>query len=86
MITSRETGRFIIPISWPTKRLGNSDAAAKEAYEEAGVVGKIKPKPIGIYSYWKRLERTFELLKVDVYPLKVSAQHTNWPEKEARKL
>jgi 8-oxo-dGTP pyrophosphatase MutT (NUDIX family) len=86
LITSRETGRFIIPKGWPTKRLRDSDAAAKEAYEEAGVVGKVEAKPIGTYSYWKRLERTFELLKVDVYPLEVRAQHNTWPEKEARKF
>lgn len=84
LITSRETGRFIIPKGWPVKRLSDPDSAAKEAYEEAGVVGKVKPKPIGTYSYWKRLERTFELLKVDVYALKVRGQRDNWPEKEAR--
>jgi 8-oxo-dGTP pyrophosphatase MutT (NUDIX family) len=84
LITSRETGRFIIPKGWPMKRLSDSDAAAKEAYEETGVVGKVKPKPIGTYSYWKRLERTFELLRVDVYALKVKKQRANWPEKEAR--
>ena len=44
------------------------DAAAKEAYEEAGVIGKVKRKPIGAYSYWKRLDRSFELLNVEVYP------------------
>jgi 8-oxo-dGTP pyrophosphatase MutT (NUDIX family) len=55
LITSRETGRFIIPKGWPMKRLSDPDAAAREAYEEAGVVGKVQRKPICDYLYWKRL-------------------------------
>jgi 8-oxo-dGTP pyrophosphatase MutT (NUDIX family) len=85
LITSRETGRFIIPKGWPMKGLGDPDAAAREAYEEAGVVGKIQRKPVGDYLYWKRLERTFELLKVEVYPLEVRKQRPDWPEKNSRK-
>jgi 8-oxo-dGTP pyrophosphatase MutT (NUDIX family) len=85
LITSRETGRLIIPKGWPMKRLKDADAAAKEAYEEAGVIGKVKRKPIGDYFYWKRLERSFEFLKVDVYTLEVRDQRTDWPEKGARK-
>ena len=86
LITSRETGRFIIPKGWPMKRLSDPDAAAKESYEEAGVTGKIKRKPIGAYSYWKRLERSFELLSVDVYALEVRGQRSEWPEKGSRRV
>ena len=86
LITSRETGRFIIPKGWPMKRLGDPDAAAREAYEEAGVTGKVKRKPIGAYSYWKRLAREFELLTVDVYLLEVREQREEWPEKGSRRL
>ncbi len=86
LITSRETGRFVIPKGWPMKRLGDPDAAARKgAYEEAGVLGKVKRKPIGAYSYWKRLERSFELLTVKVYPLEVREQRTDWPEKRRAK-
>ena len=67
------------------KRLSDPDAAAREAYEEAGVVGKIQRKPMGDYLYWKRLERTFELLKVEVYPLEVRKQRPDWPEMNSRK-
>jgi len=68
------------------KGLSDAESAAREAYEEAGVTGRIKPKRIGAYSYWKRLERTFELLNVDVYALDVKAQHESWPERETRKF
>ena len=85
LITSRETGRFIIPKGWPMKRLSDPDAAAREAYEEAGVVGKVRRKPIGDYFYWKRLERMFEFLKVEVYALEVREQREDWPEKNSRR-
>ena len=85
LITSRETGRFIIPKGWPMKRLSDPDAAAREAFEEAGVVGKVRRKPIGDYFYWKRLERTFEFVKVEVYALEVCEQREDWPEKQSRR-
>jgi 8-oxo-dGTP pyrophosphatase MutT (NUDIX family) len=84
LVTSRETKRFIIPKGWPMRRLSDPDAAAQEAREEAGVIGKVKRKPIGSYVYWKRLERSFELLKVQVFPLEVSELSANWKEKAAR--
>jgi 8-oxo-dGTP pyrophosphatase MutT (NUDIX family) len=86
LITSRESGRFIIPKGWPMKGLRDPDAAAKEAYEEAGVTGKIERKPLGTYSYWKRLERSVAFLRVTVYPLEVRKQRSNWPEKGSRRL
>jgi len=84
IITSRETRRFIIPKGWPIKGMNDAEAAAKEAYEEAGITGKVKHKPIGRYSYWKRFARNFELVPVDVYPLRVKAQLPAWPEQDAR--
>jgi 8-oxo-dGTP pyrophosphatase MutT (NUDIX family) len=86
LITSRETGRFIIPKGWPMKRLTNPAAAAREAYEEAGVSGKIKRQPVGAYLYRKRVARRSELIKVTVYALEVQAEHAEWPEKGARQL
>jgi 8-oxo-dGTP pyrophosphatase MutT (NUDIX family) len=66
------------------RRRSDPDAAAQEAREEAGVLGKIKRKPVGSYVYWKRLERSFELLTVEVFPLEVSERCGKWKEKGAR--
>jgi 8-oxo-dGTP pyrophosphatase MutT (NUDIX family) len=44
LVTSRSTGRWIIPKGWPSKRLKDHRAAAREAKDEAGVEGKIKRK------------------------------------------
>lgn len=86
LITSRETGRFLIPKGWRMKRLTDAAAAAREAYEEAGVAGKLNRRPVGAYVYRKRVARRFELIKVTVYALEVQVEHTEWPERGARQL
>jgi hypothetical protein len=61
-------------------------SAAIEAREEAGVVGKVHRKPIGKYTYWKRLADQFRLVEVEVYPLEVSRQLETWREKQTRQM
>jgi 8-oxo-dGTP pyrophosphatase MutT (NUDIX family) len=54
MLTSRETRRWVIPKGWPIKGLKPHEVAVREAYEEAGLVGRIASKrPIGISHYEK---------------------------------
>jgi 8-oxo-dGTP pyrophosphatase MutT (NUDIX family) len=84
LITSRETRRWIIPKGWPMKGLDDSEAAAREALEEAGVTGRVRGKPIGTYQYWKRGVASFELCEVKVYPLEVERQLETWREKGQR--
>jgi 8-oxo-dGTP pyrophosphatase MutT (NUDIX family) len=55
-VTSRETRRWIIPKGWPMKRMPPHTAAAREAFEEAGVLGQVRRRPLGSYSYRKRLK------------------------------
>ena len=86
ILTSRDTGRFIIPKGWKKKGHRKPDAAALEAYEEAGVIGKVQRKPLGSYDYWKRGDSEFERLQVLVYPLLVTKQRRDWPEKGQRRM
>jgi 8-oxo-dGTP pyrophosphatase MutT (NUDIX family) len=87
LVTSRETGRWIIPKGWPIKRRAPQVAAAREAQEEAGVVGKISRRPIGWFSYEKRLKRgKIIVCKVHVFALKVKRQQESWPEKGQRQV
>jgi 8-oxo-dGTP pyrophosphatase MutT (NUDIX family) len=85
LVTSRGKGRWIIPKGWPEKNLTPHACAAKEAYEEAGIVGKIGDRPLGTYRYKKRLRSgamtTFE---VEAYLLEVEHQLRDWPEKGQR--
>jgi 8-oxo-dGTP pyrophosphatase MutT (NUDIX family) len=85
LVTSRETQRWVIPKGWPMKNRAPAAAAAREALEEAGVVGKIGKAPIGAYNYIKWLKNGAPLAcTVDVYPLQVVRQRKRWPEQHQR--
>jgi 8-oxo-dGTP pyrophosphatase MutT (NUDIX family) len=86
LVTSRETRRWIIPKGWPMKGKKPWEAAAQEALEEAGVVGRIGKKPIGCYAYFKRRETHFDACDVDVYLLTVEKQAKTWRERGERSL
>lgn len=86
LITSRDSGRWIIPKGWPIAGLTASQSAAREALEEAGVTGEIGVKSIGRYRYDKRLpDNTTKLCTVEVFPLKVTRQRNTWPEQHQRR-
>jgi 8-oxo-dGTP pyrophosphatase MutT (NUDIX family) len=84
LVTSRETGRWIIPKGWPMKGKKPHKAAAQEALEEAGVEGSIAKSPVGHYTYWKRKADHFVLCRVEVFALKVEKQLADWREKDQR--
>lgn len=84
LVTSRTTRRWIVPKGWPMKGVKDRDAAAREAYEEAGVTGRISQKPAARYIYWKRLKDHFTLCEVKLYLLDVQHQLDNWAEKKQR--
>src|SRR4051794_3326365 len=83
LVTSRETGRWVLPKGWAEKNLTGPELAAKEAFEEAGVIGEVGTKPAGSYEYEKRLpkSRTVEC-KVDVFPMQVDRLLDDWPERQ----
>lgn len=85
LVTSRETQRWIIPKGWPITGLKSHEAAAREALEEAGLVGTIAKKAVGHYSYWKRRPDNVLLCKVAVFPLAVERQLPSWPEQHQRR-
>ncbi|WP_291654440.1 NUDIX hydrolase [Bosea sp. (in: a-proteobacteria)] len=86
LVTSRTTRRWIVPKGWPIKGLKDRDAAAREAYEEAGVVGRVSEKPAGRYTYWKRMNDHFVLCEVKLYLLEVEQQLDSWAEQHQRDL
>lgn len=87
-MTSRDTGRWIIPKGNVSAGATPARAAEKEAFEEAGVKGVIaSPIPLGFYTYFKRLESgETRPATVEVYVLRVKQQLKKWPEKGERKL
>jgi 8-oxo-dGTP pyrophosphatase MutT (NUDIX family) len=86
LVTTRRTKRWIIPKGWPIKGLRPAKSAAREAFEEAGVRGKIGTKSVGLFNYHKLLDEDgiqFNC-EVKVFPLLVKRQSENWPEFEQR--
>jgi 8-oxo-dGTP pyrophosphatase MutT (NUDIX family) len=87
LITSRETRRWVIPKGWPMKGRKPHEAAAREAYEEAGLVGRIAKQSVGAFRYPKLLKNGTTLIcKVDVFPMEVTRQRNRWPERKERTL
>lgn len=84
LVTSRTTKRFIIPKGWPMKGKSGREAARIEAREEAGVGGTVLARPLGGYSYWKRLTSAFVPIRVTVYLLEVDDILAAWDESSRR--
>lgn len=85
LITSRGTGRWVIPKGWPMEGLTLPGAAAQEAWEEAGVEGRVGRTEIGRYVYDKEQDNGFAVpVEVHVFPLHVDSAAKQFPEAEER--
>ena len=85
LVTSRKRGRWVLP-KGNIERFGRPHrCAAREAFEEAGVLGEIEPLPTTKYRQLKGSgsEGPIEVV-VDAFPLQVNAELRAWPEKAAR--
>lgn len=86
MITSRRTGRWIIPKGWPMEGKTPGESALREAWEEAGVRGKVTGPCLALFSYSKGIGAVDKLpCVVMVYPVKVNALTEDFPEAGQRK-
>ncbi len=84
LVTSRETRRWVVPKGWPWRKLKDYDAAAGEAWEEAGVKGTVKQHCVGSFTYCKRVKSKLRPLEVFVYLLEVAEEAAVWPEHKQR--
>ncbi|WP_299724510.1 NUDIX hydrolase [uncultured Tateyamaria sp.] len=82
LVTSRGSGRWIIPKGWPMDGKTPTESAAIEAWEEAGVKGIADPRPLGLFSYSKILDEVEHDLPcvAMVYGLKVKSLARDFPE------
>lgn len=86
LITTRRSGRWIVPKGWPMDEMTPAESAAQEAWEEAGVIGKAQDRCLGLYSYNKVLEPRGELPCVAmIYPVKVKSLAPAYPEMGQRR-
>jgi 8-oxo-dGTP pyrophosphatase MutT (NUDIX family) len=87
LITSRRRGRWILPKGWAAGDSSMAQAAAREAEEEAGVVGLVDETAIGSYGYTKRMRAGYDIrCDVFVYPLLVIQHLVTWREQHDRRL
>lgn len=87
LITSRGTGRWIVPKGWLIKGMSDADAALREAWEEAGVVGSVSTTPIGKFSYRKIMEDgSVQRCQATVYPIEVKKLKASFPERGQRRV
>jgi len=87
LITSRRTRRWIIPKGWPEPDLSHSDTAKLEAWEEAGLEGKVVPETFASYKATKDLEDGLEMpIRMDVYLMIEPEQKKRFPEVGQRKV
>lgn len=87
LITSRGTGRWIIPKGWPMRGKDAAGAALQEAWEEAGVrKGRITGAPLGSYAYEKELDTGLPLpVETLVFPIEVTELRDKFPESGQRR-
>ena len=81
LITSRKSERWIIPKGYVEKGLSPAESAAKEAFEEAGLIGVVHHKEAGQYRY-RKFGKSFS---VQVYPLFIETMLDEWDEMHDRR-
>ena len=87
LVTTRRGHDWIIPKGWPIQDLTPAATAAREAYEEAGLIGTVtSEEPLGFFRYLKRRNaRPAVEYEVSVFLFAVERQLRKWPEKSERK-
>jgi 8-oxo-dGTP pyrophosphatase MutT (NUDIX family) len=87
LVTSRGTGRWVLPKGWPIEGLDAPGSARQEAWEEAGVIPAAGPvAPVGQYRYFKRDKGRCGLwIEVQVFSLPVARLSAHFPEEDQRR-
>lgn len=80
LITSKKKKRWIVPKGKIEDDLGLPGTAAKEAFEEAGVRGRLGEEPIGCYRHGSSKKSQL----VELYLMRVDEEARSWPEEDER--
>ena len=85
LVTSRDTGRWVLPKGWPKKAEDGGQSALREAFEEAGVVGRVVGGFLGLYGYDKIMPKGAALpCCVAVHAIEVGNLAYDYPEMTQR--
>lgn len=87
LVSTREKGRMILPKGWPEDGRAAFETALTEAYEEAGVLGRVDREPLGSFRSHKGLGNDLKIrTKVVVFKIEYESQLVDFPERGQRKL
>jgi 8-oxo-dGTP pyrophosphatase MutT (NUDIX family) len=76
LITSRDRRKWVMPKGDIPNGMSPPASAAKEAWEEAGVIGQVSTEKIGTYKYRKQGKN----YRVNMYLLPVETLSEDYPE------
>ncbi len=85
LTTGRRSGKWIAPKGWPIHGATGPETALREAFEEAGVKGRISGPSLGAYIHVSRFGKRTEPRLIALYPVKVRALATEYNEKGQRR-
>lgn len=80
LITSSSGKRWLVPKGNLQRGCDLRETAAREAWEEAGLVGRVQGDPLGRYEF-EKLGCRYEVV---VFCMTVEAAKRDWPEKGRR--
>ncbi|MHA7772561.1 NUDIX hydrolase [Roseibium sp. M-1] len=81
LVSTRDTGRLILPKGWPENDKPAFETALVEVYEEAGVIGTADPRAIGSFRSFKGLADGLKIrTKVLVFKVRFEKQLKDFPE------
>ena len=84
LITSHGSGRWVLPKGHLEPQMTPKESAVKEAFEEAGVNGKVSQDALGHYTYTKDAEPGGLSYRVEVFAMHVNYTLDSWPEVDSR--
>jgi ADP-ribose pyrophosphatase YjhB (NUDIX family) len=85
LVSKKRSKKWGIPKGRVNAALSFGETAAKKAFEEAGVIGRVSPNSIGMFRA-KKGTPIPKNIKVWVYLLEVDKTLSNWPEKKPVRL
>ncbi len=85
LVTSRDTGRWVLPKGFVKPGKSAARSALEEAYEEAGLKGRLIGGRLGVYHYVKPELEGSGRCRVEVFLMLVNRINRSWPEKGQRR-
>jgi 8-oxo-dGTP pyrophosphatase MutT (NUDIX family) len=86
LVSKRRSKKWGIPKGRVEPHLNFGELAAKEAFEEAGVVGYVSQNSVGMFRARRRRKNALsrQIIEVWVYLFEVNKTRRKWPEMQRR--